>query len=65
MFLLRLNSLTSKAVFAIKFACANPALETSAGKVLNSGVINVFVMVVISKFIFKLTDFCVVVCFFN
>ena len=39
MFLLRLDSLVSKSVFVIKFACANLALKTSAGKVLNSGVV--------------------------
>ena len=35
-FLLRLDSLASKSVFVIKFACANLALKTAA-KVLNSG----------------------------
>ena len=39
MFLLKLDSLASKSVFAIKFACANLALKTSATKVLNSGVV--------------------------
>ena len=39
MFLLRLDSLVSKSVFVIKFACANRALKTSAAKVLNSGVV--------------------------
>ena len=38
-FPLRLDSLASKSVFAIKFACANLALKTSAAKVLNSGVV--------------------------
>ena len=38
-FLLRLDSLASKSVFVIKFACANLALKTSAAKVLNSGVV--------------------------
>ena len=38
-FLLRLDSLASKSVFAIKFACANLALKASAAKVLNSGVV--------------------------
>ena len=37
--MLRLESLASKSVFGIKFACANPALKTLAGKVLNSGVV--------------------------
>ena len=37
--LLRLDSLASKSVFVIKFACANLALKTSAAKVLNSGVV--------------------------
>ena len=38
-FPLRFDSLTSKSVFVIKFACANLALKTSAAKVLNSGVV--------------------------
>ena len=38
-FLLKIDSLGSKSVFVIKFACANIALNTSAAKVLNSGVI--------------------------
>ena len=38
-FPLRLDSLASKSVFAIKFACSNLALKTSAAKVLNSGVV--------------------------
>ena len=38
-FLLRLDSLASKSVFVIQFASANLALETSAAKVLNSGVV--------------------------
>ena len=38
-FLLRLDSLASKSVFVIKFACTNLALKTSAAKVLNSGVV--------------------------
>ena len=38
-FLLRLDSLGSKSVFVVKFACANLALNTSAAKVLNSGVV--------------------------
>ena len=38
-FLLRLDSLASKSVFVIKFACPNLALKTSAAKVLNSGVV--------------------------
>ena len=37
--LLRLGSLASKSIFVIEFACANLALETSAAKVLNSGVV--------------------------
>ena len=39
LFLLKLNSLASKSVFAIKNSCANLALITSAAKVLNSGVV--------------------------
>ena len=38
-FLLRLDSLASKSVFVIKFACVNLALKTSGVKVLNSGVV--------------------------
>ena len=38
-FLLRLDSLASKSVLVIKFACANLALKTLAAKVLNSGVV--------------------------
>ena len=38
-FLLELDNLASKSVFAIKFACANLALKTSTAKVLNSGVV--------------------------
>ena len=38
-FLLRFDSLASKSVFVIKFACANLALKTSTAKVLNSGVV--------------------------
>ena len=38
-FLLRVDSLASKSVFVIKFACANLALTTSTAKVLNSGVV--------------------------
>ena len=38
MFLLRLDSLASKSVLVIKFACANLALKTLAAKVLNSEV---------------------------
>ena len=37
-FLLRSDSLASKSVFVITFACANLALKTSAAKVLKSGV---------------------------
>ena len=33
------NSLASKSVLVIKFACANLALKTSSAKVLNSGVV--------------------------
>ena len=39
MFLLKLDSLASKSVFVIKFACDNLALKTLAAKVLNSGVV--------------------------
>ena len=39
MFLLRLNSLASKSVFVIGFACANLALKRLAAKVVNSGVV--------------------------
>ena len=38
-FLLRLDSLASKVVFVIKFACSNLGLKTSAAKVLNSLVV--------------------------
>ena len=38
-FLVRLDSLSSKSVFVIKFACANLALKTLSAKVLNSGVV--------------------------
>ena len=38
-FLLRLNSLTSKSVFVIKFACATHALKTLAVKVLSFGAV--------------------------
>ena len=37
--LLRLDTVLSKSVFATKFARANLALQTSAAKVLNSGVV--------------------------
>ena len=39
MFLLKLDNLTSKSVFNIKFACANLALKISAANLLNSGVV--------------------------
>ena len=38
-FLIRPDSLAWKSAFAIKFACANLALETSAAKILNSGAV--------------------------
>ena len=38
-FLLRLDTVLSKSVFATKFARANLALKTSAAKVLNSEVV--------------------------
>ena len=38
-FLLRLDSLPSKSVLVIVFACANLALKILAAKVLNSGVV--------------------------
>ena len=38
-FLLRFDSLESKSVFVIKFACANLALKTLGAKLLNSGVV--------------------------
>ena len=38
-FLLKLDSLASKSVFVIKFACAKLALKTLAAKALNSGVV--------------------------
>ena len=38
-FLLRLDSVASKSVFLIKFACANLALKILAAEVLNSGVV--------------------------
>ena len=38
-FLLRFDSLESKSIFVIKFACANLAPKTSTAKVLNSGVV--------------------------
>ena len=38
-FLLRLDSLASKSVFVIEFACANLALKTIAAKELNSRVV--------------------------
>ena len=37
-FLLRLDNLSSKSVFVIKFACNNLTLKTLAAKVLNSEV---------------------------
>ena len=37
--MLRLDSLESKSVYVIKFACANLALKASPAKVLNSGVV--------------------------
>ena len=37
-FLLRLDSLASKSILVIKFACANLALKALAAKVLNSEV---------------------------
>ena len=40
--MLRLDSLASKSVFVIKFACANLAWKTSAAKALNSGVVIYF-----------------------
>ena len=38
-FLLKLDSLVSKSVFVIKFACPNLALKTLAAKELNYGVV--------------------------
>ena len=38
-FLLRLDSLASKSVYVIKFACTSLAFKTSAAKALNSGVL--------------------------
>ena len=38
-FLLRLDSLASKSILVIKFACANLALEALAAKVSNSEVV--------------------------
>ena len=38
-FLLRPDSLASKSVFVIRFACVNLALKTQAAKVLNYGVV--------------------------
>ena len=38
-FLLRLDSLASKYVFVIRFACINLALKTLAAKLLNSGLV--------------------------
>ena len=35
--MLRLDNLASKSVFAIKFACANLVLKTSAADLLSSG----------------------------
>ena len=35
----RIDTLSSKSVFATKCACANLALKTSAAKALNSGVV--------------------------
>ena len=37
--MLRLDSLASKPVFAIKFACAILALKTLSAKALNSGIL--------------------------
>ena len=65
MFLLRLGSLATKSVFLIKFACANLALKTCAENLFNLWSNNVFVMVMISKFCLKFTNFCVVICFLN
>ena len=38
-FLLRLDSLALKFVFAIKFTCTYLALKISAAKILNSGIV--------------------------
>ena len=38
-FLLKLDSLASKSVLIMKFACAKLALKISAAKVLNSGLV--------------------------
>ena len=48
------------------FTYANLALKTSAAKVLNSGVViySCIVMIMISKFLFKLTNGWVIICFF-
>ena len=35
----KLDTVLSKFVFATKFTCFNPALKTSAAKLLNSGVV--------------------------
>ena len=50
-----------KGVFVIKLACANLALKALAAIKLWSR--NIFVMIMTSKFLFKLNNFCVIVCF--
>ena len=55
--LLRLLSLVSKSVFVTKFPCANLAEKCSAGG-------NIFIMIMISNFLFNLWYFCVIIFFF-
>ena len=62
-FWLRLFSSSSKSVFVTKFACFNLAAKFSAVVKLWSS--NIYVMIMISKFFFSSTNFCVVVYFFN
>ena len=57
---MRIFNWSSKSVFATKFACANLALKTLSAKLLNS---NIFIMIMISKFLFNLRKFCVITCF--
>ena len=59
-FLLRLDSLASKSVFVIKCACANLSLKTLASKLWSS---NLLVMIMISRFLLNLTNFCAIICY--
>ena len=64
-FLLRLDSLVSKSFFVMKLACASLALKNISSQIIKLWRSEIFAMIMFSKFLCNLTNFCVKVCFYD